>query len=97
MMICKFNHEGDCCNSDATQYMCKCKMPCDTIIPITNADNIRSMNDEELAEWIRNGISSDACDYCDYNNGYCDGSPCRIKSEADIIIEWLQHPAKECE
>lgn len=63
--------------------------------PQTNADHIRCMTDDELAEWIRNGISSDACDYCDYNNGYCDGSPCRGKAEADIIVEWLQQPYKE--
>ena len=49
-MKCKFEHDGDCCNSGATQYMCKCKQPCDTIIPETNADRIRAMSDEELAE-----------------------------------------------
>lgn len=48
-MKCKFEHDGDCCNSGATQYMCKCKQPCDTIIPITNADRIRAMSDELLA------------------------------------------------
>ena len=57
---------------------------------MTNADRIRAMTDEELAEWIRNGISSDACDYCEYNNGYCDGSPCRGKAEAETIVNWLQ-------
>ena len=48
-MICKFNHEGDCCNSGAVQYMCKCKQPCYEIIPMTNGDLIRSMDDETLA------------------------------------------------
>ena len=62
--------------------------------PITNADRIRAMSDEELAEWIHNGISSDACDYCEYNNGYCDGSPCRGKAEAEIITDWLKQPAE---
>lgn len=63
--------------------------------PQTNGDHIRGMTDEELAEWIRNGIASDACDYCNYNNGYCDGSPCRGKAEADVIIDWLQQPYEE--
>ena len=62
---------------------------------LTNADRIRAMSDEELAEWIRNGISTDPCDYCEYNNGYCDGSPCRGKTEAEIITEWLKQPAED--
>lgn len=54
---------------------------------LTNGDKIRSMNDEELAQLILNGVSSDPCDYCIYNNAYCDGSPCRGKAEADTIID----------
>lgn len=54
---------------------------------VSNADRIRAMSDEELAEWIHNGISSDACDFCGYNIGYCDGSPCRGKAEAEIIAD----------
>ena len=61
---------------------------------MTNADRIRAMNDKELAEWIHNGISSDACDFFGYNIGYCDGSPCRGKAEAEIIAEWLKQPAE---
>lgn len=51
-MKCKFEHDGDCCNSGATQYMCKCKQPCDTIMPVSNADRIRAMTDEELANFL---------------------------------------------
>jgi hypothetical protein len=54
-MKCRFEHDGDCCNSGATQYMCKCKQPCDTIIPVTTADRIRAMSDEELAEFRAGG------------------------------------------
>lgn len=64
-------------------------------VPMTNADRIRAMSDEELAQWMLNGISDDPCDYCEYNNGYCDGSPCRGKADADKIIEWLRQPAEE--
>lgn len=63
--------------------------------PLTNADRIRSMSDEALAEVIYNGISSDACDYCKHNNLHCDGSPCRGKAHTEIIVEWLQQPAEE--
>ena len=63
----------------------------------TNADRIRSMSDEELAEVIYNGISSDPCDYCKHNNLHCDGSPCKGKSHTEVVVEWLQQPAEECE
>ena len=61
----------------------------------TNGDHIRAMSDEELAELIRNGISSDACDYCEYNNGYCGGSPCKEKAESEIISDWLKQPKED--
>ena len=63
----------------------------------TNAEHIRSMSDEDLAEVIYNGISSDPCDYCKHNDLHCDGSPCRGKAHTEIIVEWLQQPPKECE
>ena len=50
-MKCKFEHDGNCCNSGAKQYMCKCQKPCDAIIQMTNAQKIRFMSDEELA-WL---------------------------------------------
>ena len=62
--------------------------------PQTNADRIRAMSDEEIAEWIHNGVSSDSCDFCEYNNGYCDGSPCRGKAETEVITDWLKQPAE---
>lgn len=62
----------------------------DLVKETTNADRIRGMSDEELAEWIYNGISSDPCDYCKHNNLYCDGSPCQEKTGTEIIMEWLK-------
>lgn len=52
---------------------------------ITNADRIRSMTDEELAEFIAGGIPSAVC------KGMCvDGSyPCNL-----CVLEWLK---QECE
>lgn len=50
MKKCKFEHDGDCCNCGSPQYMCKCKPKvCGSAVPITNADRIRAMSDEELA------------------------------------------------
>lgn len=50
-MKCKFEHDGDCCNIGSPQYMCKCKPDvCNSTVPMTNAERIREMSDEELAE-----------------------------------------------
>ena len=51
-MKCKFEHDGHCCNCGATQYMIECKQPCETIVPMTNADRIRAMTDEELTQQL---------------------------------------------
>jgi len=85
---CKFEHDGDCCNSGATQYMCKCKQPCDAIIPLTNAERIRSMTDEELAEFIPNWSYTDACELGDR---YVD---CNSECEK-CVAEWLKQPYSE--
>ena len=62
---------------------------------LTNADRIRSMSDEELAQAIYQGISSDACDYCKENDHHCTGHTCQGKADAAVILEWLQQPAEE--
>ena len=51
----------------------------------TNAQKIRSMSDEELAEFLFNGD----VEYC--HAGLCkDGETCRI-----CCLRWLQQPAEE--
>lgn len=87
-MKCRYEHDGDCCNSGATQYMCKCKKPCYTIIPITNADRIRAMTDEELAEFLC-GVYDNDEDYAKFINGHL--IPCY---NPHSIKEWLQQPAE---
>ena len=48
----------------------------------SQADKIRSMSDEELAEFIASGFPSDACK----NHGDCDdGMPC-----SECVLEWLK-------
>lgn len=53
----------------------------------TNADKIRSMSDEELAEWIN---SKDACEQC----AYTPGGLCMRKSCTNGILKWLQSEAE---
>ena len=67
------------------------------ISPMTNADRIRAMSDEELAQAIYQGISSDACDYCKENDCHCTGHACQGKADAEVILEWLQQPVERRE
>ena len=97
-MKCRFEHDGDCCNSGATQYMCKCKHPCDTIVPITKADRIRAMTDEELAKLL---YEIDGLGYCK-NLPECGellDAPGGIPEEKCIgcMLNWLRQPAEEAE
>ena len=88
-MKCKFEHDGNCYNSGAKQYMCKCKKPCDAIISMTNAQKIRAMSDEELAEFIDRCEMSDidyAKTFCDLCNGQYECAQCRL--------DWLRQPAE---
>ena len=60
--------------------------------PYTNADRIRAMSDEELAEFIT--IRQERCDYCQlsYIEGACTETLCE-----DAMLKWLRQPAKDGE
>lgn len=52
-MKCKFEHDGDCCNRDSAQYMCRCKPDiCQSIVPINRYQMIRTLDDEQLFEFF---------------------------------------------
>ena len=58
--------------------------------PKTNADRIRAMSDEELADFIDRCEMSDidySKTFCNLCNGQYECSQCRL--------EWLKQPAKE--
>lgn len=48
--------------------------------PVTNADRIRAMTDEELADWHA------SCPYID--------KECTMKGCVKCVLEWLQQPAE---
>ncbi len=62
---------------------------------MTNYEKIKNMSVEEMATVIYQGISSDPCDYCPYNNNSCSGDKCNEKSNVDIIAEWLNSEVEE--
>ena len=63
--------------------LCKCREP------MTNADRIRAMSDEELADFIDRCEMNDidyAKTFCDLCNGQYECDQCRL--------DWLQQPAE---
>ena len=71
---------------------CTCSVTCNPDI-ITNADRIRSMSDEELAEFISRIEIGDFGPQV-YGKTFCD--MCKGQYECDDCrLWWLQQPAKE--
>ena len=59
--------------------------------PMTNADRIRSMSDEELAKWIE--ADGWGCEDCfEHKRGVFDTCDMMCKEHC---LAWLQQPAKE--
>ena len=98
-MKCKFEHDGDCCNCGSPQYMCKCKPNiCGSVVPITNADRIRAMSDEELAVFLDDLTC--LCVDCNDHDGVNENCPiykqgCGRYCEPKDLMDWLQQPAEE--
>ena len=65
--------------------------------PMTNADRIRAMSDEEIADWVsENGAIKTPCDIiC---GGDCNAIATFDKSSTDmckeIVMKWLQQPCE---
>lgn len=53
----------------------------------TNADRIRGMSDEELAEWL---VDATVCERVCGEDEYCHGNEC-VKR----VTDWLRQPVKE--
>lgn len=97
-MICKFEHDGDCCNSGSPQYMCKCKPNgCDSVVPMSNADRIRAMSDEELAEYITKEKLKITFACIELNGMFLtkDKKQECFQVAKKEVYDWLQQPAKE--
>ena len=60
----------------------------------TNADRIRNMSDEELAEIITGGLNFDCSDYCDSFSNGCAFRCNRKERELALVLNWLQSEAE---
>ena len=80
---CKHNSNSrdsePCCRYDSRQ---------------TNADMIRNMSDEELAEIITGGLNFDCSDYCDSFSNGCAFRCNRKERELALVLNWLQSEAE---
>ena len=66
---------------------CPVETPKDSRNIVTNADRIRSMNDEELARWL---VDATVCERVCNEDEYCHGNEC-----IERVTSWLKQPAKE--
>lgn len=72
--------------------------------PMTNADRIRAMSDEELADFIFESpeIEFAVCEYCEYFGGHTSDTPCKhdlgiclVPAKNEAFKKWLKQPVKE--
>ncbi len=61
-------------------------------VPMTNADRIRAMSDEELAKTIY-GMQKDLCKHFAEAVGYTE--PLEFDEDAPDILDWLKQTAEE--
>ena len=90
MSKCKYRHEEYCAYID--QYCVE--GPCPYEEPQTNADRIRAMSDEELAEFFKSPLF--------FNKPWCclHEKPCRHLDRkeflcAECLLEWLKQEVTE--
>ena len=71
--------------------------------PQTNADRIRAMSDEELADFFFESpeIEFTVCEYCEYFGGHTSDTPCKhdigrcfVSAKNEAFKKWLKQPAE---
>ena len=72
--------------------------------PMTNADRIRAMSDEALADFFFESpeIEFTVCEYCQYFGGHTSDTPCKhdmgrcfVSAKNEAFKKWLKQPAEE--
>lgn len=63
-------------------------------VKTTNADRIRNMSDEEMAERIASSPNFDCADYCDSFSDGCAFRCNRKERELAVTLKWLQSEAE---
>lgn len=62
-------------------------------VPVTNADKIRDMSDEEMEVFLLS--QADLCSKCQQTGEFCTGYPsCNNERCVNAVKKWLQQPAE---
>ena len=87
---CKICHNISCNNHGKNISFLGDGWKCNYIPVPTNADRIRAMSDEELAEFLSRSLK-EPCDCCQLAvfEGACTETLCD-----DAMMKWLQQPSK---
>lgn len=84
---------------DVKKCLCVDTCPYATTVPYTNAERIRAMSDEELAELLISADFCEGCEYCDKVGicRYCEAHPDGVLADGckQAARKWLQQPAEE--
>ena len=81
---CNCRHNSNSRDNEPTSCRCDSRQ--------TNADRIRSMSDEELAELITGSLNFDCANYCD---SFASGCAFKCgKKDREIALKWLRSEAK---
>ena len=86
MILQRCTHPRPCYDDGKCHY----KGECGHKAPLTNADRIRAMTDEELAELMRSMMDCDSCG--NMFSFKCDGS---YEHCSSVCLKWLQQPAED--
>ena len=99
---CKICHNKDCPNHGRDIIFCGDGFKCNYIPVTTNADRIRAMSDEELADFFFESpeIEFTVCEYCQYFGGHTSDTPCKhdmgrclVSAKNEAFKKWLKQPA----
>lgn len=87
---CRICHNISCSNHGKNVSFLGDGWKCNYIPVPTNADRIRAMSDEELAEFLSSGLK-EPCDCCQLAvfDGACTETLCE-----DAMMKWLQQPVE---
>lgn len=103
-MPCEFANLNGYCQDTACTKLFSVTYEAYGMRPLTNADKIRSMTNDELADFFFESpkIEFEVCEYCKNFGGHMSDVPCKhdmglcfIPDKNEAFKKWLQQPYKE--
>ena len=91
MILQRCTHSHPCYDDGKCHY----KGECGHKAPLTNADRIRSMTDEELADWLARTQIANVAEALEIANIPWERKDSTEEETKRECLEWLQQPAEE--